>query len=296
MTTQVPPSAGRGKVPLWRTAIDSYGFVFGNLDRFLALGWILLLIAAAVQIVGALVMGERLGWGAETLQVSPAYVAVNILFSIIFYAMFLFFAVRWHRFYLLDERESVFSEILAARNWRFLGYILLLALAPFLPMVIGMIIGLGAAISGAGLPQEETVAGLLATFVLFAWLATFVLFFVFLRFSLVLPAAAVDRPIGLGEAWRNMRGNTWRYIGAIILVAIPIIIVILILMALFVPFLFAGMHGGGPRPPMTFLVVWNLVNMIFTFFGTAVGITVLSTFYRHIVGVDAPGGGATAGP
>ncbi len=40
------------KVPVWRTAMGSYRFVFANLDRFLALGWLLLVIAAATQIVG----------------------------------------------------------------------------------------------------------------------------------------------------------------------------------------------------------------------------------------------------
>ena len=292
MTTEVPPPAGRGKLPVWRTAMESYRFVFGNLGRFLALGWLLLVIAAAAQIVGVLVLGEPAGWGAETLRLSPPYILANVLIGVIYYAMYIVFAVRWHRFYLLDERVSVFSEILAARNWRFLGYFLLLALAPFLPALIVVIIGWGASLSGAGLPQEGTVAALSRTFFTVAGLASFVLGFVFLRFWLVLPAAAVDRPIGLGESWRRLGGNTWRYIGAIFLVAIPAIVVGLILMALFVPFLIASMHGGGPGSSMTFLVVWNLVNTIFGFFITAVWITVLSTFYRHIVGIDAPEGGA----
>ena len=148
MTTQVPPSAGRGKVPVWRTAIGSYGFVFSNLGRFFALGWLLLVIAVAAQIISVLAMGEPSGWGAETLRLSPAYVVATVLISVVYYAMFLAFAVRWHRFYLLDERESVFSEILAPRNWRFLGYILLLVLAPFLPMLMVMIIGFGAGSPG----------------------------------------------------------------------------------------------------------------------------------------------------
>ena len=299
MTTQVPPPAGRGKVPGWRTAIGSYGFVFSNLGRFFALGWLLFLIAVAAQIIGVLVLGERLGWGAETLQRSPAYpayVVATVLIFVVYFAMFLAFAVRWHRFYLLDERESVFSEILAARNWRFLGYILLLALAPFLPMLIGMIIGLGAAISGAGLPQEGMMAGLLAIIVIFAWLSTFVLYFVVFRFSLVLPAAAVDRPIGLGEAWRGLGGNTRRYVGAIILVAIPMIIALLILTVVFLPFPITSLTSGGQDPSPTILVVVSIAHSILSFFVTAVWITMLSTFYRHIVGVERGEGGAVAHP
>ena len=66
-------------------------------------------------------MGAPSDWGAETLQNSPAQVLATVLISAVYYAMYVVFAVRWHRFYLLDERRSVFSEILAARNWRFLG-------------------------------------------------------------------------------------------------------------------------------------------------------------------------------
>jgi amino acid transporter len=107
----------------------------------------------------------------------------------------------------------------------------------------------------------------------------------------VLPAAAVDRPIDLGKSWRRLGGNTWRYIGALILVVIPAIIVGLILMALFLPFLIANLPSGGQVPSVTFIVIWNLVSLIFTFFATAVGITVLSKFYRHIVGGERGEGG-----
>ena len=286
-----PPGTAR-KVPVWRTALESYGFVFANLGRFLALGWLLLVIAAAPQIIGALAMGESSVWETETLGDSPAHDLATVLKSLVSFAIDLVFAVRWHRFFLLNERKSVFSDILAARNWRFMNYILLLVLVPLLPMLIVLIIGLAAALSGARLPPDGMEAGLPATIFLFAFYATYPLFFVFLRFSLVLPAAAVDRPIDLGESWRRLGGNTWRYIGAIILVVIPAIIVGLILMALFVPFRIASLPGGGQGPSVTFIVVWNLAIIIFTFFATAVGITVLSKFYRHIVGMDAPEGGA----
>ena len=109
MTTQVPPPAGRGKVPVWRTAIGSYGFVFSNLGRFFALGWLLFLIAVAAQIIGVLVLGERLGWGAETLQRSPAYpayVVATVLIFVVYFAMFLAFAVRWHRFTCLMSAKA----------------------------------------------------------------------------------------------------------------------------------------------------------------------------------------------
>ena len=37
MTTDGQPPVTAGKVPVWRTAIESYGFVIANLGRLLAL-------------------------------------------------------------------------------------------------------------------------------------------------------------------------------------------------------------------------------------------------------------------
>ncbi len=288
------PPVPAPKVPVWRTAIDSYRFVFANLGRLLALGWPLLMIAAAALIVGELFAGGRSSWEAETWQQSPAYVVANILFGVLFCAMVLVFVVRWHRFFLLDERESVFANLFASRNWRFLGYLLLLALAPLLPMLIALIIGLGAAISVAGSPQEGMVTGPLAALVFFALFAPFVLYFVFFRFSLVFPAAATDRPIGLAESWRKLRGNTRRLLRALYLVPLPIMIFVFIVMVPFLWSSFASMQAGGPRPSMTVFFVWMQVLVVIVIFATAVSATVLSKFYRHIVGGETGADGATA--
>ena len=78
--------------------------------------------------------------------------------------------------------------------------------------------------------------------------------------------------------------NTWRYIGAIILVMIPVIIAFLIVA---VVFLSTSLTGGGPPPTLIFRVVGGLTGFALIFFATAVGITVLSIFYRHIVGVES---------
>ena len=81
--------------------------------------------------------------------------------------------------------------------------------------------------------------------------------------------------------------------GCFFLVAIPSLIPIWGMFAVFGQSLFGGgMTGGAPEPTIGVSVVMNAVMVIIGFFITAVGITVLSTFYRHIVGMEAPGGGA----
>ena len=266
MTTEVPPLAGKGIIPVGRTAIDSYRFVFINLDRFLALAWAPMAVNVATHAVILAVMGA----GAEAMEFSPARFVETTLISLPSYAMYVLFAVRWHRLYLLEERHGVFTEVFAARNWRFLGYFLLLSLAPGVPKLI---------------------------FGPSGWPIVMVLYFVFLRFSLVLPSAAVDRPLGFGEAWRKMRGYLVPYFAIFILIAIPIIIVAVILAAV----VFSGMGAGGSevafeRALVQRSLVHSGVTAIFTFFFTAAGITVLSKLYRHIVGGETGEGGAAAGP
>ncbi len=261
MKTQVPPPAGRGIIPVGRTAVESYRFVFANLDRFVALGWAPLVVIVATDAVILAVMGA----GTEVLNFSLAIYVETTLISLPGYAMYVLFAVRWHRFYLLDERHGVFTEVFAVRNWRFLGYVLLLSLAPDVPKLI---------------------------FGPSGWAVVMVLYFVFLRFSMVLPSTAVDRPLGLGEAWRKMRGYIVPYVAIFILIAIPAGIVSGILAV----FVFSGMSVGGPEVAFDRVVVHSGVTSIFTFFFTAAGITVLSKLYRHIIGIESGAGGTVVDP
>ena len=258
MTTEVRPPAGRGIIPVGRTAIESYRFVFINLDRFLALGWAPMVVSVATNAVILAVIGA----GPEAMEFSLLRYVETTLISLPSYAMYVLFAVRWHRFYLLEERHGVFTEVFAVRNWRFLGYVLLLSLAPDVPKWI---------------------------FGPSGWPVVMVLYFVFLRFSMVLPSAAVDRPLGLGEAWRKMRRYIVPYVAVSILIAIPVGIV----SAIVAMVVFRGMFAGGHEVVFERAVVHSGVTVIFTFLFTAAGITVLSKFYRHIVGRKAPESGAT---
>ncbi len=177
------PDAAR-KVPVWRTAVESYRFVFANLDRFFALGWLPFLITFAAYMAADVLLDMG---GEEDPSVVEWVASIGLEAPSM--AMYAVFAVRWHRFFLHDDRESVFSEILAARNWRFLGYVLLLTIAPFVPMFAIILIISGTFLSGG------TIQFVLAILLVLFAVAGFVLLSVLLRFSLVLPSTAVDRPL-----------------------------------------------------------------------------------------------------
>ncbi len=268
MTTGGQPPVTAQKLPVWRTVLGSYGFVFSNLGRFLALGWLPLVIAFAASMTSdvlAEVGGGKNGFVADW----ASYIALGAV-SLAMYAVF---AVRWHRFFLLGEHEGVFIGIFSPRDWRFLGYLVLLTIAPMVPMwVIVLISGFVSILHS---------------------IAVSILLFVMFRFSLVLPGTAVDRPLGLDEAWHKMLGHTWRFIGAFFLVAFLYMIPFWIVSEIFVQSVFdSGMTGGAAEPTIGTLFATNAAMDIFGFFATAASITVLSKFYRHIVGMEAPEGGA----
>ncbi len=127
-----------------------------------------------------------------------------------------------------------------------------------------------------------------------------ILWYLALSFILVLPGAAIDRPMRIVDAWHELRGNSWRCIGTIIIViGFPFSIVDNI-----VSLYWSGLTLGtftvvGTELSSELRTPMNLEDGIFAFsmtalnfFVTALAITALSIFYRHIVGMDAPEGGA----
>src|SRR5258707_12333565 len=88
-----------------------------------------------------------------------------------------------------------------------------------------------------------------------------------LRLSLGWPAAAYGAPMGWREAWRQMRGNTWRLAAVALLVYVPVFVTVGFALSI----IFTAAHfnieqlsshpplgvvllagGGGPRRPFFF--------------------------------------------
>ena len=279
------PPGTAGKVPVLDTAVDSFRFVFSNLGRFFVLAWLPLVIDVALSMTSDFLTETRSG---ETRSLAD-WVSYFVLLAASL-AMYAVFAVRWHRFFLLDERKSVFTDVLGARNWRFLGYTLLLTYAPFVPVLIVFFVGfetfLSWAESGVGGMTRMVISILTGLYLL----AAVTLFTILLRFYLVLPATAVNQPLTLGKAWDIMRGNSWRFIGAAYLG--PGMVTIIKGYLLYKGYkLYRFIHPVGGAEPQT-AIDEIAFSALADFLAIAVGITVLSKFYRHIVGRKAPEGGA----
>ena len=104
--------------------------------------------------------------------------------------------------------------------------------------------------------------------------------FVYARYSMVFPSAALDQRMSQAESWEFTRGNGWRLVFIIdILVALPIAVIELPIESL-QSRLFVG---GGIFESLIATFVSTLMNQTIAFISIAVGVSVLSITYRRLM-------------
>ncbi len=261
-------SPGRPAFPVWDMAWGSYRFIFVNFDRFLALAWFPITISF-------------IGFIPDFLPHPAIRWVLHILLTMGAYAIF---AVRWHRFVLLDDHSGVLSDLPSLRNLRFFLYTLAFMWMPAVPAIIIQY-----------LYPIKSVAdgGTLSPLFIFAVIFGNVMILVLFRLALLLPATAIDKPIGVRGAWRKMGGNTWNLFGAFVLIIIPLVIFALILSRFMGFYLTLPLSGGmlgillgefGETQSFALQAVNLLIQESINLVGLAVGITVLSATHWHLVG------------
>jgi len=267
-----PSSPGRPALPVWDMALGSYRFLFVNFDRFLTLAW----FPIAISFIGFI---------PDFLPHPAIRWVLHILLTMGAYAIF---AVRWHRFVLLDDHSGVLSDLPSLRNLRFLLYTLTFMWMPWVPSII-----IQNLYPFKSVADGEAVNPLFIFAVIFGNVMIFVLF----RLALLLPAAAIDKPISVRGAWRKMGGYTWNLIGAFVLIIIPLVIFALILskfmgfyLTLPLPSGMVGIPLGefGEMESIALQAVNFLIEGSISLVGLAVGITVLSATHWHLVGPKQP--------
>ena len=117
-----------------------------------------------------------------------------------------------------------------------------------------------------------------------------------LRLSFVFPAAAVDERYGLGDAWRQTRGQGLRLIAILVLILVPVYAALILLTGLigFAIGLAAHVshdHASEPVGLAIFLLSAS-VGIVLGYIALALGVTMISTAFRTCSGW-VPAGAAT---
>ena len=168
------------------------------------------------------------------------------------------FIVRWHRFVLLGETKS---ETLIPPGW---ATFFLTAVKVGLAVFVGAFV---LVMIAAMPPHFLTVLIAIAGYIALAFASA--------RVSLAFPAAAIERPISLREAWDAMAGNYWRLLVCLVACYLPFGIVHYIVNEI----------GGGL--PSVLWIVFQIVGLAVSFAGVAVVTSLTSDIYRGFYPTNA---------
>jgi hypothetical protein len=269
------PGATHIKVPVAAVVVAAWRAVFGRLGMVLELGWLALLVMLAALLLPVLALryavpadfvaanGAALAAGEAILDAGVALVALNA------------FAVRWHRLMLTGSGRTMPPRLFAGAWLRFILYSLAFYAAG---------IAFAAAVWYSGIAAPDATGTIAASANAAAAAAAAALLLAMARASLLFPAAALGMPLALGAAWRAMRGNIWRLLLASVAAALPIVLATGVLLGQ----LLTAVHldaadALGGDPPLGFVLLSGVMEVVLRLVLMALGASILSDFYRRIV-------------
>jgi hypothetical protein len=251
----------------------AYRTVFGRLGLILDLGWTMLLVLLAAQILPDLLLPDR--HGGAVMQ----FDAVDYAQALISLLALTAFAVRWHQSILVGDPHRQPTAAFF-RGWaRFLVY----------GCVVYALIGSIAAIAAAAMSRmtgSTATEALVAAAVIVGLVAALAT----VRCGLVFPAAAAGKPLGLVPAWRLLRGNSWRLVLASILTTLPVTVAVTILSAMLISLSAETGADLMADRPLGFIILAGLLATISDILLVALGASLLSGLYRELVAWRGNGG------
>ncbi|MEL7301112.1 MAG: hypothetical protein AAFM92_12080 [Pseudomonadota bacterium] len=137
--------------------------------------------------------GAGVGFGAVLLGLVVFGIAIVFMSWV---------AISWHRFVLLEEYPQSWMPPFRGEEIRsYVGKLILLSFVYFLIALLPIfIVGMVASGAGEGAGVILGAAALLVLVPVFLWIS--------FRLSSVLPAAAVAKEMGIGEAWRETQSHS----------------------------------------------------------------------------------------
>jgi len=258
----------RDLVMFKRLVSDAFHLVFWNLEAvFKTTGaWFVILFVAGLGV--QVVFGQSLPGAVPT--------SGQLFGSLLIFALALAssasIAVAWHRYGLLGDQPGLIHLTFGKIEAIFLAKSIMLGL---LVGILALFIGfLGAAVS------VPVITGVIAVLAMIFLVPTF------MRLSLILPATAVERPIGLGEAYRVSEGLGWRMFFATLVLSLPFAVVTLLLQMLIT-------QAAGGLPVILIQLKALILNVLLQIIVTVLGLSVLTSGYR--MAMERAQQGATTG-
>lgn len=240
-----------------RIFMHSVNLVLNQLQGALRISGVLYVASLLVSIVGYMFfMGTTMTAAGPAAPSFPFFILMIVVI-----ALYLWIAVAWHRFVLLDETpQTLLPPFLSDRIVAYLGRSLVVFLIIFL---IAIAVGfLNAAIIAA-------TNGSPFALVLTTLLVVFVTLIVSYRLAPMFPAAAIGNKLGVREAWASTAGATGTIVALALISALASVIVDL-------PVLLLQNFPGGS-------IIAFLWTSVTAWFKLMIGVSILTTLYGVFV-------------
>jgi len=244
---------------LKRLLSDAASLVFGHLETVFKVCGAWFLIQFLISI---LILSATAGVPADAETLPPTVGLLLMTSTLVALISSASISVAWHRFGLLGERVGNiylrFGKIEVQFIWRML-LIGLFGFAVSLPLVFV-----------AFMPSES--ASGLAIIALVLGFALVIMPFL-IRLNLVLPATAIEQPIGFSEALGIGKGLGWRMLLAIVVLSLPFVLVTMGLQ-----WALTAMSIG--LPALFIQIKVMILNVLLQIIVTVLGISVITAGYR----------------
>jgi hypothetical protein len=189
------------------------------------------------------------------------------------------FALRWYRLTLpTDPRASPRQRV--AIWLRFMAY----TMAAY-SLIAGFVAAIILAAPFSEGDEPAAVAARMAVAV-----AVTALMLVVTRLSLLFPATASGARLGARAAWRVMRGNSWRLVGANVMAVMPIVLFRELLASVLIGAKLVSPDDAAADSPLGLVLLGGVVYAVLGLLMTALGASILSEFYRRIMRAEIKGG------
>jgi hypothetical protein len=202
------PATATFRLSFWKTIWQSYGTVFGNLDRFIRVSWLWMLVAYIAWLAAHLLSEFLVSISSfpDQFQVTRLWLSAGAI-GIPLNA----YAVSWHRLLLLNEDRGQLR--LGDREYQYMkrGFIPLFIFFSMAPLVLAIFFD-----EFTPLGKSERHAAVVLVMLIVIALSPFIIG----RLGLTLPAAALEEPLGYKESWRITHGNSARLGFGIIVILI----------------------------------------------------------------------------
>jgi hypothetical protein len=240
--------------------LHSVRLVLSDWRNALRISGVLYLIYAIPSLILTLMFPPGRPAGDISAAQALSFAPIGIILAILMFVVFVWLAVAWHRYILLDETPAgqlpAFdqSRILAYAGNSILLALILLVVAVVISMLLSPLIFLGPLVVGIVLPIVVIAVALVIDY----------------RLGLVLPARALAKPLTLREAWEATRGASSTILVLAIVSALAAVVID-------IP---AFILGTIPGIGGILALLWTLVT---GWLKVMVGVSILTTLYGYYV-------------